>query len=111
MPNPPCGNRMAIVCLNLPIYAISTLRSRINNAGKYREAIPYLTNAIEFYGRNSNGADAYCARGRALAELGEYDKAIADENQALAINLSNALAYNNRGSCWDAKKEYDKAIA
>src|SRR5476651_2629352 len=30
MPNPPCGNGMAIDCPILPIYAISILRSRTN---------------------------------------------------------------------------------
>ena len=56
---------------------------QLNNAGKYREAIPYFTKAIEVDGRNS---DAYGERGCAWVELGEYDKAIADYNHFLAVD-------------------------
>jgi tetratricopeptide (TPR) repeat protein len=80
----------------------------LNNAGKYREAIPYLTKAVETDGKNS---DAFTERGRAWNELSEYDKAIADFNQALAINPKSAIAYNNRGNAWNHKGEHDKAIA
>ena len=56
-------------------------------------------------------ADAYVNRGIAWDNKGEYDKAIADYNLALAINPQFALAYNNRGLAWYKKGEYDKAIA
>ncbi|MGO8753228.1 MAG: tetratricopeptide repeat protein [Thermoguttaceae bacterium] len=42
---------------------------------------------------------------------GEYDKAIAECNQALAVNPKDALAYNNRGFAWKSKGEYEKAMA
>jgi tetratricopeptide (TPR) repeat protein len=42
---------------------------------------------------------------------GEYDKGIADYNQALAICPTNAVAYNNRGYDWYKKGDFDKAIA
>ena len=41
----------------------------------------------------------------------DYDKAIADGNEAIRLAPTYALAYNSRGNAWDAKKEYDKAIA
>ena len=41
----------------------------------------------------------------------EYDKAIADYNEAIRLDPKYALAYNNRGIAWRDKKEYDKAIA
>ena len=58
-------------------------------------------------------------RGRASAEKGEYDKAIAAYTQALAVaNPSEpkgkkviAAAYHSRGYAWRKKDEYDKAIA
>ena len=54
---------------------------------------------------------AYHNRGLAWDNKGEYDKAIADYNQALTINPNYAYAYVNRGDAWNEKGEYDKAIA
>src|SRR6266566_5168821 len=42
---------------------------------------------------------------------GEYDRAIADYNQAIKLNAKFAAAYNNRGVAHDSKGEYDRAIA
>ena len=42
-------------------------------------------------------------RGNAWREKGEYDKAIADYDQALAINPKFAPAYSNRGLAWEKK--------
>jgi tetratricopeptide (TPR) repeat protein len=41
----------------------------------------------------------------------EYDKAIADYDEAIRLDPKYAIAFNNRGSAWLIKKEYDKAIA
>ena len=41
----------------------------------------------------------------------EYDKAIADYNEAIRLDPKDAAAYDNRGNAWQAKGEYDKAIA
>src|SRR6266700_6026475 len=41
---------------------------------------------------------------------GEYDRAIADYNQAIKLNAKFAAAYNNRGVAYDKKGEYDRAI-
>lgn len=56
-------------------------------------------------------AEAYVSRGAILYNKGDFDKAIADENAALAIDPSMAQAYGNRGSAWDLKGEYAKAKA
>jgi tetratricopeptide (TPR) repeat protein len=58
-----------------------------------------------------NISAAYNDRGLSWYHKGEYDKAIADYNQALAVNPNYAIAYNNRGNTWEKKGEYDKAIA
>ncbi len=41
----------------------------------------------------------------------EYDKAIADYDQALVINPKDAFVYCRRGTAWEKKGAYDKAIA
>ena len=42
---------------------------------------------------------------------GEYDKAIADYNEAIRLDPLDAHAYYRRGVAWTLKDEYDKAIA
>ena len=42
---------------------------------------------------------------------GEYDKAIADYDQALRLDPNNAAIYRNRGIAWKRKGDFDKAIA
>jgi tetratricopeptide (TPR) repeat protein len=41
---------------------------------------------------------------------GEFDRAIADCNQALSLDPKNALAFSNRGNSYVFKHEYDRAI-
>ena len=54
---------------------------------------------------------AYNQRGGVWYEKGEYDKAIADDTHAIAIDPNFAAAYNNRSAAWDEKNEFDKGIA
>jgi len=54
---------------------------------------------------------AYCDRGNAWRNKKEYDKAIADYDEAIRLDPKYVPAYNNRGLAWAAKKDYDKAIA
>ena len=41
----------------------------------------------------------------------EYDNAIADYTEAIAMTSTNAGSIYNRGTAWYYKQEYDKAIA
>ncbi len=41
----------------------------------------------------------------------DYDKAIADLDEAIRLDPGDALAFGNRGIAWWAKKDYDQAIA
>src|SRR5208337_651232 len=54
---------------------------------------------------------AYYNRGNAWTYKKEYDKAIADFNEAIRIDPKYACAYHNRGNAWGNKKDYEKAIA
>ena len=53
---------------------------------------------------------AYSNCGAAWIQKQDYDKAIADVDQAIRLDPKLAEAYTNRGTAWFNKKEYNKAI-
>jgi tetratricopeptide (TPR) repeat protein len=53
----------------------------------------------------------WASRGAIWYNKGEYDKAIADDNSALAIDPNSAQAYEDRAGDWNMKGEYAKAKA
>lgn len=79
--------------------------------GNNAEAIRLLTRALDS-GQIANGdlAAAHFDRGLAWANSGDYDKAIADYNDAIRFNPHLVDAYHSRGVAWVKKGEYDKAI-
>lgn len=56
-------------------------------------------------------AVAYTNRGNSCLELGDYDEAIADYNQAMQINPNYADAYYHRGNAHYDIDKYEDAIA
>jgi tetratricopeptide (TPR) repeat protein len=54
---------------------------------------------------------AFYNRGIAHAKLSQYDRAIADFDQALKLDPDSIFALNNRGAALARKGEYDRAIA
>src|SRR5689334_11343921 len=56
-------------------------------------------------------ATAYKNRGNAYDDQGDYQRAIEDYGQALAINPLDAEAFNSRGATFTALGQYDRAIA
>jgi tetratricopeptide (TPR) repeat protein len=54
---------------------------------------------------------SYYNRGLAYALKGEYDHAIADYNQALALNPRYAETYSNRGAAYYREGNISKACA
>ena len=55
-------------------------------------------------------AKAYYNRGAAYWRRGDYDAAIADENEAIEINPKFANAYMRRGAAYAGKGDQDQAI-
>ena len=47
---------------------------------------------------------AYCNRGYALTELGEYDRVITDSDALIAINPQAGCGYLNRARAWYYKR-------
>jgi tetratricopeptide (TPR) repeat protein len=50
-------------------------------------------------------------RGASYNNKGEYDRAIADLNDAIRLDPNLAFAYTNRGFSYNNKDECDRAIA
>ena len=57
----------------------------------------------------SKDADAYCNRGMAYMNKGQYDQAILDYNKAIEIDPKDGKAYENRGKCYHGNQEYGKS--
>jgi tetratricopeptide (TPR) repeat protein len=53
----------------------------------------------------------YTNRGVEYEIKKEFDKAIADHDQAIKVDPKNWAAYNNRGNAYAGKHDYDHAIA
>lgn len=81
---------------------------RYSIGGHTREAIRYLSNAID---ECPNWADPYVERGIAYDQSGEYREAVGDYTKALALNPKHFDAFYNRAHAWLKLHEYEKAIA
>src|SRR5713226_6564591 len=57
-----------------------------------------------------NLANAFYGRGLAYVQMGDYDHAIQDYDQALRLNPSLADAFYSRGAAYTYKGDYDHAI-
>lgn len=52
----------------------------------------------------------YVGRGITYKALGQYAQALADYEQALALDPNNALTYTNRGNTYEALGQYEAAL-
>src|SRR3954468_14541336 len=60
---------------------------------------------------SKNHAGAYLGRGRAYSAKREFDRAIADYNEAISLEPEIAQPYLSRGIAYQAQHEFDQAIA
>ncbi len=77
------------------------------------DVIPF-DRAIDYFGEQIDrepSAVSYASRARVWCYHGDYDKTLADCNEALKLDPDLALAFSRRGRAWAGKGELDKAIA
>jgi tetratricopeptide (TPR) repeat protein len=60
---------------------------------------------------DSNRPRTYTNRGAAYKKLGQLDKALADETEAIQLDPKVPEYFDNRGLTYAEMKDYDKAIA
>jgi len=71
------------------------------------DAFPYFDGRVR---DNPKDAFALAHRGRAWHEQREYEKALADLNEAIRLESDHSAWYSNRGMTYDRLGEYDRAI-
>jgi len=103
------------VCLPVAAQQLTPEQTQCLNKGKALSLdlqIGGCTALLQSDGSSAgNRAAAYINRDIAYAGKKDYDRAIADFNEAIRLNPSLASAYNNRGSAVQDKGDYDRAIA
>jgi tetratricopeptide (TPR) repeat protein len=77
------------------------------DSGQARQAIASFDEAF----RLRPDALALAQRGRAHVDVREYDRALADSDEALRLDPENALAYRVRGSALLALRRHEEAVA
>ena len=75
------------------------------------EAIAACTRVIQDRGKSAKShEDAYVNRGVEYNNKGDYDRAIADYNEAIPLDPKDPHARNDRGESYRHKGDYDRAI-
>lgn len=76
-------------------------------SGAYEKALKVLDDAMKAFPKDTYSVNL---RGRCHEGLKQPDKAIADYNEALAMDKNYADSLNNRGVLYLERKEYNKAL-
>ncbi len=74
--------------------------------GDYQSAINSYTKSLDL----NPSVFVYNNRGIAYASINDYDSAIGDFNQAIALDPDDAAAYNSRGLAYASIGDYEHAI-
>lgn len=100
------GQKLAAICAGSVLVAMaagSALRCR-----DWKDSLSLWNDVLQKYPDNSVALNN---RGRAYTLLDKPARAIADYDQAIAVDPQYELPYYNRGVAFDKLKEYDRAIA
>ena len=103
-----------VVCLPVTAQQLTPDQTRCRNKGKAFSLdvqISGCTAVLQSDVSAGNRAVAYTNRGIAYSGKKDYDRGIADFNEAIRLDPSLAEPYNNRGCAYQDKGDYDRAIA
>ena len=87
-----------------PTFGISWFNDRSGALGSI-----FLTNVIFGQRRAPDYLD-HTHTGLAYSDEGNYDKAVAHYNRAIALNSEHAIAYNNRGMIYGRRGEFKRGL-
>jgi tetratricopeptide (TPR) repeat protein len=102
------------VCLPVTAQQLTPDQTRCRNKGKAFSLdvqISGCTAVLQSDVSAGNRAVAYTNRGIAYSGKKDYDRGIADFNEAIRLDPSLAEPYNNRGVAYQDKGDYDRAVA
>jgi tetratricopeptide (TPR) repeat protein len=104
-----------IVCLSaaLATFGIAVMSAAADDRqtcdrSQGEEAVAACSRLIDL---NADDAHAYTGRGNAYLVKADYDRAIADFDQAIKLDPTFVLPYYDRGVAYARKADYDRAIA
>src|SRR5262245_54912324 len=103
-----------VVCLPVSAQQLTPDQTRCRNKGKAFSLdvqISGCTAVLQSDVSAGNRAVAYTNRGIAYSGKKDYDRGIADFNEAIRLDPSLAEPYHNRGCAYQDKGNYDRAIA
>jgi serine/threonine protein kinase len=89
--------------------AYANIGYSLNRAGRYREAIEYITKGIECATEAPEDHRLYDSRGFAKSNLKDYAGAIADFTKAIEYNRENPRVYYHRAESRVAAEQFEGA--
>jgi tetratricopeptide (TPR) repeat protein len=84
------------------------LGDKLREEKDWTGAITAYTRAV---GIDPKCAEAFCGRGRALANKGDLDASLADLNEAIRLDPESDYAYSARGGIFAAKGQFDRGFS
>ncbi len=88
--------------------ALQQLATEAYDKQDWQQVIKLCTDVIE---QNPKDVEAFNSRGAAYNNLGQFERAIEDFDQAIDLNPKHAEAFYNRGLAYRQLKKEEKAIA
>lgn len=76
------------------------------NEGDFKKAIIDFTIALEI----ESTVEAYAARAEARYKNGDPEAALSDYDEAISLDSSNAILFNNRGNIEDELQKFEEAL-